>query len=402
MIGDRIRQARLAAGLTQDELVARLAEQGQRITKAGISKYELNKSMPKASFVLALARSLGVRSSYFLQEPTVSAEWLAFRKHARLPEKAQDQIRATALNIAEGQLWLRSTLYPRERLQLPTLPIRSLDEAEAAAEKLRARWGLGEAPIESVTQTTEDHGGVVIGWESNAGAFDGLAGWLNKEAPVIVTNTAVAPDRRRFTLAHELAHLLMGKRPASDEDEAERLAHRFAGAFLVPAAVARRELGERRRHLSLDELALLKLKYGMSLQAWVHRAHDLGIIDRALYDALYEEIKRRGWKEREEPECEAAEEPARLKQMTLRALSEGIITEERALQLCPGCIVPRPAVRPEGRRYTARELLKLPREERERILAAQAEEAAEEYRTNPELTEFEAFGDDNLFDEYPE
>ena len=57
---------------------------------------------------------------------------------------------------------------------------------------------------------------------------------------------------------------------------------------------------------------------------------------------------------------------------------------------------------PPRRRLTAIELLKLPREERDRILAAAAEDAADEYRTNPDLTELEAFGEDDLYDEYPE
>ena len=57
---------------------------------------------------------------------------------------------------------------------------------------------------------------------------------------------------------------------------------------------------------------------------------------------------------------------------------------------------------PERRRYTAAELMKLPRAARERILAAQVAAAAEEYHTNPDLAEFEAFGEDDLYDEYPE
>ncbi|WIG59423.1 MAG: hypothetical protein OJF49_002170 [Ktedonobacterales bacterium] len=54
------------------------------------------------------------------------------------------------------------------------------------------------------------------------------------------------------------------------------------------------------------------------------------------------------------------------------------------------------------RRYTALELMKLPLAERHRILEEAAEEAAEEYRTNPELTDFEAFGEDDLYDDHPE
>ena len=55
---------------------------------------------------------------------------------------------------------------------------------------------------------------------------------------------------------------------------------------------------------------------------------------------------------------------------------------------------------PNGHHWTAEELLKLPLEERDRILAAQAALAEEEYRTNRNLTDFEAFGEGDLYDEY--
>ncbi|WIG60507.1 MAG: hypothetical protein OJF49_003255 [Ktedonobacterales bacterium] len=394
MIGNRMRQARLAAGLTLDEVAQRLGELGQAITKQGLSKYEHNGSTPSASLLLKLARVLTVPSSYFLAEPELTVQWLAFRKHAQLAPARQEQIKAAALNVAEGQCWLQSILYSNDQPRVPALNISTFDEAEAAALDLRRAWGLGTAPIESVTQTIEDHGGVIVGWDQDEGRFDGLAAWINQRAPFIVVNTSTAPDRRRFSLAHELKHILSpSTEPENGDDEA--LANRFAGAFLVPAEVARRELGDRRRHLSFDELGMLKCKYGLSMQAWTHRALELDVIDRGQYDRLRAEFVAREATVREPVACEAPEEPTRLKQMTLRAFAEGIITEERALQLCPGCLTPQPAAQPAGRTYTARDLLRMPREERHRILAEAAEAAAEEYRTNPELTEFNALDSDD-------
>jgi hypothetical protein len=53
----------------------------------------------------------------------------------------------------------------------------------------------------------------------------------------------------------------------------------------------------------------------------------------------------------------------------------------------------------EPKRWTAAELRKLPAAERDAILAAAAARAEEEYRNNPELTAFEAFGKDDLYGE---
>ncbi len=52
-----------------------------------------------------------------------------------------------------------------------------------------------------------------------------------------------------------------------------------------------------------------------------------------------------------------------------------------------------------SRRWTATELRKLPPAERDAILEAAALLAEEEYRNNPELTAFEAFGKDDLHGE---
>lgn len=54
----------------------------------------------------------------------------------------------------------------------------------------------------------------------------------------------------------------------------------------------------------------------------------------------------------------------------------------------------------EPQHWTAEELLKLPLEERDCILAAQADLAEEEYRTNHDLPDFEAFGEGDLYDGY--
>ena len=60
MIGDRIRQARVAGGMTQQEVVDSLAAEGVPLTKGGLSKYERGGSAPKPTVIRALGRILGV------------------------------------------------------------------------------------------------------------------------------------------------------------------------------------------------------------------------------------------------------------------------------------------------------------------------------------------------------
>jgi Zn-dependent peptidase ImmA (M78 family) len=84
----------------------------------------------------------------------------------------------------------------------------------------------------------------------------------------------------------------------------------------------------------LEELHLLKHKYGLSMSAWVYRAKDLGIISPALTQKFYTILRQRNWSVIE-PGTPYPQElkPSRLKQLVLRAYAESIISETKAAEL---------------------------------------------------------------------
>jgi len=402
MIGNRIRQARLAVGLTLDEVGERLGSLGQPITKAGLSKYERNKSRPGQAFLVALGKVLGVKANFFVTEPSVSIEWLAFRKQVKMAKTRQEQVKAFAGQRVEAQVRLQTTLYPDEKPVFPKpAKARSLEDAESAARGVRDAWTLGEGPIDSLTGAVEDRGGIVVAHAAigTGREFDGLAGWANGTIPITVVSENVPDDRARYTLAHELGHLLMDCAEVDSKEE-EKLAHRFASALIVPPTVLRRELGPKRRRVAMREFAILKRKYGLSMQSLVRRAFDLGIIEAPQYNTLCTQFSQFGWRQREPVEYEGDEKPARLLQMALRALTERMITRERAEHICPGCTAEMPSEVAEGDKpMTAAALRKLPREQRDAILAAAAQKAEPEYLQNRELTDFEAFSEEDPDDQ---
>jgi Zn-dependent peptidase ImmA (M78 family) len=162
-----------------------------------------------------------------------------------------------------------------------------------------------------------------------------LAGVANEAYPVLVTQQEVAADRKRFTLAHELGHLLMDTSGITSSREEEHLANRFAAAFLVPREVAIRELGQKRARLSFEELKLLKQKHGLSMQAWLYRARDLAIIEEGHFNTLYVNLCAYGWRRQEPGEYKGREEQTRFRQMVYRALAEDIIDIDQAAGWCP-------------------------------------------------------------------
>lgn len=396
MIAERLKQARLVAGLTQAEAVAELAGQGATLTTAGLSKYERGGSIPPPALLLQLARVYAVKPRYFLSEPEISLVWYAFRKHASLAQRRQARIKALAAESVAGQLWLMEKLYPGREPNFPNpREVKTGEDAEQAAGLLRKNWGLGNTPIGSVTQTIESQLGVVCECDVDNDEFDGLSGIANERFPVMVTASKMPDDRKRFNLSHELGHLVMDCASLDDKAQ-EALAHRFAGAFIVPADVARAELGEKRKHLSFAELAELKRKHGMSMQAWLRRAWDLAIISDNRYQELCIQFSKKGWRKNEPVEYHGNESPAMLLQMALRALAEGIITPEKAESLCPGVTEEETYVREQrgGTRFSADEILKLPQKERKKILAFAAEILKGDYEKDVELTAFEAFQDE--------
>ncbi len=402
MIGERIRQARLIEGATQDEVIARLASLGVKLSKAALSKFERNQCNPTVSVLMNLASVLNVSASYFVQEPQVDVTWVAFRKTTRLTTAQEERIQAFAKDRAEKQAWLQMKLYPDEDTYFPRpISVQTERDAERAAEYLRQQWNLGEDSIESVAQIFEDHGGVLIFWETDQGEFDGLSGWVNETIPIAVVNNGVSIERRRFNLAYELGHMIMLCDSLS-EDEQEKLAQRFAAAFLVPAKVAIHELGAKRKRIELEELALLKKKYGLSMKAWIKRSYELNIIDDTLCNNLLKLLKERGDSKQEPVEYVSKEEPMRMKQMVLRALAEGVISEETALKLYPNCICKSEAriTLPEDRRYTARDLMKLSPQERDKLLAEAAEKAAKDYASDEDLNDFDAYDEVDVIEEY--
>jgi hypothetical protein len=135
------------------------------------------------------------------------------------------------------------------------------------------------------------------------------------------------------------------------------------------------------------------------MHGWVHRAHDLGIIDEGHHNTLCRTFVTRGWKKQEPVAYQGSEEPTRLEQLVFHALAEGIITEAHAAHLCPWySLEAMEAEQAVERGLSAKALMALPLDERARLLAAAAVGADRLYRDNPDLTGFDAFGEEDLYD----
>ncbi len=396
MQDSRIRLARLAQGLSLQQAADALGRHGLKISRAALHKHEAGTSAPTARVLTSLAALYRVPAHELLHPATDHVRWLAFRKRASLTSREAARAMAIAERRAEQHVRFERLFPPAPRAVSARPQVKDHADAESCAERLRQRWGLGDGPIPSVSQAIEDQGGVVVEIPAADNGFDGLSGFVNDRTPLLVVSADAPSDRRRYTLSHELGHTVM-QCDALPQAQQEAFAHRFAAAFVVPGKTAIRELGAKRRHLELEEMVLLKARYGFSVQAWMRRARDLEIITQALYVQLCKRINALGWRRQEPGDFASEGHPTRLRRHILRAHAESLITQVEAEQLirehCP------PLEAQPVRTVDARTLIyQSPGAQREAMQQA-AESVAADYSATGGLREFDAFGESDLPDD---
>jgi len=379
MIGQRIKQLRLARGMSLDALAAAL---GGAVTKQALSKYELGKAQPSPRMLTLLASALGVKASQLAVPPDIHVEFIGYRRRASLPKREQERVESQITAALEQRVQLQDRLQISAILDLPVqgMPIVAVEDAEDTALKIRTLWGLGTEPLANMTATLEDHLVHVLEIDGDH-RFDGISAVARDHegqvaAAAVVSDSKVAGERQRLNLAHELGHLVLDVTALADE-QVESAAFRFGAALLAPAAALRQDVGNRRSFISTEELLLLKQRFGMSMQALLYRLRNLGIITESYYKQWCMDINRLGWR-RDEPASLPHEEPTWLRQHVLRGLAEELLSHSEATQLVPDLTEATPSLSLVQRRA----FLALPLEQRRRIMAEQANQLAPDYEVD--------------------
>jgi Zn-dependent peptidase ImmA (M78 family) len=336
MIGKRLKLARQGSGLSLRALQNRI---GNLVSAQAIGKYERDEMTPNSVALIALSRALGVSEDYLLGgQDELELSGLEFRKKAITSKKEESHVQATVLSWVERYLQIEE-LIPSARAEW-TPPreapfvVRDMKDAELAAERLRAHWQVGNDAIPKLGEFLEGHGIKVLALDLPENV-SGLTCWVKPQNRqrilIIVINAKNSGDRQRFTLLHELGHIILSI--ASNLDE-EKAANRFASAFSMPAPVLWLELGKHRNKLTIPELVYLKRSLGVSMQAITYRCKDLEIIDSTTYQAMFTDFSKRGWRKHPyEPYPLPKEEPKRFERLCYRGLSEGAISEAKTAEL---------------------------------------------------------------------
>lgn len=251
--------ARAARGFTQSQLA-----KSAHVTQALISKLESGLTVdPSPETVEAIAKALRIPVAFLVSdEKPHGLPQFHYRKRAKLGRKALDSIEAQ-MNIRRIHAARLFRSYESDAERFPAIDLDNNGwTPQQAAQHIRGLWMLPRGPIDNLTAVVEENGAVVIQIDFGTSLLDAMSFRIPGLPPLIFMNKDMPGERYRFTLAHELAHLLLHNHPETDENM-EAQADEFAGELLMPAKEIRPYLISP----SLGSLARAKPYWKVSIKA---------------------------------------------------------------------------------------------------------------------------------------
>ena len=331
-IGDRLREAREARGLTGILLADQL-----RVTRQAVSQYETGQQSPSPEVMRRMTEVLRLPMHRFLR-PKASrgaVGTIFYRSMATATKAPRVKAEARYKWLRDIEAYLRRYVkFPEVRFpdfKLPDDPrLLSIQQIEEYATKTRRFWGLGDGPISNVLWLVENNGAVVARFDLFAAKLDAFSEWsVDEPAPHIVLGADKgSAARSRFDVAHELAHIVLHRNvratmlgQLSSFKLIESQADRFASAFLMPAESFANDLG----NVTLDALVSLKSIWKTSVGAMIRRARHLDFLSQKGERNLWINLTRRGWRRNEPLDDVLEPEQPRLLRRSFNILIENRI-----------------------------------------------------------------------------
>ncbi len=269
--------ARDSEGDTQTDLARKM-----RVQQGTISKYESGLLDPPEEFVELLAKELGFESEFFYQTGRpYGMPPFHYRRRKKLGVKALSKMIAE-MNIRRIHLSVLLRSYDEQSNRY--IPEIDRDAyrggygreftVEDAARQIREQWMVPDGPIENVVDLLEENGGIVVPCNFESDLIDAVSQRVDGLPVLFFVNMAAPADRIRYSLCHELGHMVLHTTSLLDEEEMEAEADRFAAAFLLPAQEFRRQL----KKFDLRQVAHMKRYWKVSMQAIAMRAFHMKLI----------------------------------------------------------------------------------------------------------------------------
>lgn len=329
-IGRNLKRIRLLKNLSLNAAGALL-----HMTAPAVAKYEKGEIIPNSEKLIEFANAYNVKVIEFLKSYTLpQMKFTSFRKRKRLKGQNLELLEEIIQNEVAKYLEVLEINNSNEKnIKIKKYRCSNLEEAETAAIKFRDDIHFSSIqPISDLINTLENLGILIIQIENPNGRFndfDGLSEIVNNVPVIVLLNGMSDGARQRFTIAHELGHLVLN---IIEEDlDEEKLCNRFASSLLMPKEAVINEFGYSRNNISFYELTAFKYEYKVSIAATLYRLKDLNIISEYTYRNLSIYLNKKFGK-KNEPIQVISEKSFQFKKMVHRLEADNIISLNKACE----------------------------------------------------------------------
>jgi len=331
IIGQRIRNSRIHKGLSMQEVADNIG-----VSKQMINKYEQGKSMPTSVKLIALSKLFQQKVDYFFRKPEVIIGEISFRKKSKFGAKKVNALKEEIRIQIENYLLIENICEVSGTYENPLQKnsIANENQVKESVKQLRNYWNIGQDAIHNIIDLLEDNAIKVIEVEDETRSFDGLATIIDGKYHVIVIAKDMPVERKRFTLLHELGHLLL---PIGglEEKQQEKFCNVFASEILLSETNIISEFGRNRSSIPFEELKNAQEKYGISISAIVYKLGETKIMSQERVKKFYQRLNfEPALKQQiEQTRYEGLEHSSRYENLVYRAVSEELISMSKASSL---------------------------------------------------------------------
>ncbi len=285
--------AREFRGYSQTELSSKI----QGLSQSNLSKFEKGLGVLSEELQKKIIDFLDFPDEFFNRKINSTIENANYRKRATVSKakilKFENKCKVIGYVVDELS----------EAIEWPDFTLSPLNVDDGFSPEYIANYTRrilkvdANEPIKNIYSLLESVGIILYEIDDDE-KFDGVSFISDKGFPIIIVNKNFSNDRKRFTIAHELGHVLMHNEnnfPISSFRDKEKEANQFASEFLMPEKSIKNTL----RNLRLNDLGELKNYWLTSMSSIIRRAKDLKCLDENKYKYFLIEMSRNGYTKKE-------------------------------------------------------------------------------------------------------
>ena len=283
-IGNNLKRTRLLKDLSLKQAGNLL-----NMSATAISKYEKGLIIPDSKKIIEFANAYNVTTVELLKiynKPSLN--FSSFRKKKILTGENLNLLKDVIENKIANYLEVIELMdFNQNHLEFKKYSCTNKNEIESIVDNFRKKINISDIqPISDLTSLLENLGIIIIEIKNINNKFDGFSEIINNMPIITILEDQLDGARQRFTIAHELGHLLLNIK----ESDEEKICNKFASALLMPKQAVINEIGRKRKNISLFEITSFVKEYKVSYTATTNRLKELNIISEFTYKKLQKEI----------------------------------------------------------------------------------------------------------------